>query len=252
MSSVRIKRVAAATIGLASAVCVALGFCESSALATTTPAEIVGANSTKPAATLRTDRSQEQRPVLTKQAVTDCIQQLATAKNRHALTPAEAQTCAPGAPVFPKNDLPYTDPGAIFIVISSNDRATINFHTSTSASHLSTSAFQSTSASCSNDWKNDSAGFTDVLAWGSISGYGYGNHCGYSDFPNSPSVQVSNAAGGWDDTRGHYDSNYGKSHFGQNYAADWSNVNIHVGPTTDTFQCRIWINPDATIWHACY
>ena len=255
MPSLRIKRVTAAAIGLASAaVYTTLGISETSALATTTSARIVALNSTKPAMIPQTNHSQKERQAPTKQAVIDCLQQTGTGKNVHPLTAEEAQICAPNAPVFPKNNLPSTDPGAIFIITSSDDRATINFHTSTSVRYPNISDLPPAFANCWNDWKNDSVSFFDGVAWGSVSGYGYGNHCGYSDFPNDPNVQVQNPIGSWDDTRGHYDSNYGLSHFNQNYASDWSNIKIPalaIG-STHTVECRLWINPAANIWHTCY
>jgi len=179
--------------------------------------------------------------------VRSCASSIQAANPNHSsrLTLSEARFCARGAPEFSFGQVPRTD-SSIFIVTAGTG-ATINHVKASPGGHSSVQA-----AACWNDWKTQSVYFTDVVGGGSITGTGYGNHCGHSDFPSDPNIQVSCGGCHWSADKGHYDNAYGMVHWGQNYAGDWANINLFAGPGEDTFLCRVWIDPNASIWSACY
>jgi hypothetical protein len=176
-------------------------------------------------------------------AAVACAQRLT---HNSALTLTTAERCAPGVPVFSASSPPATYPGPLFIVVRST--GSVALETSHRASPLASGA---RAASCYNTWRNPSASFFWGWAWGGINAYGYGNHCGYANVPNDPSVYHGCACSGYQQSIGHYDSNYGRAHFGQNYAAGWANMTYSLAFAQDTWFCRVFVDPNANSWGWC-
>jgi hypothetical protein len=117
-----------------------------------------------------------------------------------------------------------------------------------------TTATGVTLGGCSNTWRWGEAktGIDSPLVYINVSGSGYGDHCGNADFPNNPSMMVQCICSSWSQSSGHYDSNYAQSHFGDDKAALWANITVNLWLGTDTYMCRVWIDPNANISSKCY
>ena len=107
-------------------------------------------------------------------------------------------------------------------------------------------------ASCYNTWANPQPWGSSGLDYVTINVWGYGNHCGYSNVPTTPSVYATcyipwcNA---YNIEKGHYDSNEGAAWFNDRRAAGWANIYFNIG---DTWFCRGYIdtngNPNWPQW----
>jgi len=105
---------------------------------------------------------------------------------------------------------------------------------------------------CYNSWANPQPWGSSGIDYVQIDVHGYGNHCGYSDVPTTPSVYATcyipwcNA---YNIEKGHYDSNQGAAWFNDQRAAGWANIYFNIG---DTWFCRGYIdtngNPNWPQW----
>ncbi len=96
-------------------------------------------------------------------------------------------------------------------------------------------------ASCYNTWANPQPWGTSAIDYVSINVHGYGNHCGYSNVPTTPTVTATCFVPWCNATNqaGHYDSNQGAAWFNDRRAAGWANISFNIG---DVWACRGYID----------
>jgi len=190
---------------------------------------------------------------VTASSVKACVQSF-EAGTPHLLSLNEARACAPGASESNAGQRFRLGSGSS-IMRTPNGGARIIVGSVTAGTRDPTrlAAGPSMAASrCYNDWRSGTWYYDDGLIYGSSWATGYGNHCGYANFPSGPSTgwwcaactSVSNPSGRWD-------NNYGRAYWNQNYATAWSNVYVYFGVFgSDTFFLRFLIDPNANFWLA--
>jgi len=156
----------------------------------------------------------------------------------HKATLAEARACAPSAREIDESEIGQVDSATL-------DSPTIVKRHDGSAALIGMSAspilVASVLLSCYNTWTQQDPWGTSAIDYVSIDVHGYGNHCGYSNVPTTPSVNATCFVPWCNATHdaGHYDSNQGAAWFNDRRAAGWANIYFNIG---DTWFCRGYVN----------
>lgn len=156
------------------------------------------------------------------------------AGNHHKATLAEARACAPSAREIDESQLATATLDSPLIVKRRDGSAAL---VGSSSSVLLVANIVS---SCYNSWTQQDPWGTSAIDYVSIDVHGYGNHCGYSNVPQTPSVNATCFVVWCNATfsAGHYDSNQGAAWFNDRRAAGWANIYFNIG---DTWFCRGYV-----------
>src|SRR5712692_3149583 len=188
---------------------------------------------------------------LTLEGVKGCVQ-ATQARSAHFLTLAEARVCAPGAPELQAGDT-WKLSGAVIV-----KGAKIHLYFTETQAGSGPAAGPALVAalrplgpvaSCWNDWHWQQIYYTDGSIWGTTSGWGYGDHCGYANasYPSTGWQCFTCSSVGLN--QGSYDNNFGMANYGQNSAAGWANIYPYFFPFgSDSFFNRLYWDPWGNYW----
>lgn len=157
------------------------------------------------------------------------------AGSHHKATLAEARACAPSAREIDEAQLRSATLDSPVIVKRKDGSAAL---VGSSSSPLLVANIVS---GCYNSWTQQDPWGTSGIDYVSIDVHGYGNHCGYSNVPATPSVFATCYVPWCNATfsAGRYDSNQGAAWFNDRRAAGWANIYFNIG---DTWFCRGYVD----------
>jgi len=178
------------------------------------------------------------------------------ASGQHMLTLREARQCAPGALELREGDTWAASAGAV-IVTTAAGKIHMYFSEAKAGAGPANGGQSLVAAlrpigpiaSCWNDWHWQVIYFSDGAIYGSTSGWGYGDHCGYANasYPSTGWQCANCSSVGL--SQGSYDNYYGQANYGQNYAAGWANIYPYFFPFgSDSFFNRLYWDPWGNYW----
>lgn len=158
--------------------------------------------------------------------------------NHHKATIAEATACAPSARVIDESQLGQVGSATLATpaIVKRHDGS------ATLIGWLASPILAANVISgCYNTWTQQDPWNTNALEYVAIDVRGYGNHCGYSNVPSTPSVNARCFVPWCSATHdaGRYDSNQGAAWFNDRRAAGWANIYFNIG---DTWFCRGYVD----------